>query len=100
LILVTGAGGFLGGHLLQDPDLRNVPVRALYHSRKPEYFSAANVKWQKCDLLDICQVEEAMEGVTKIFHCAAIVSVDPRKKRALVQNNVAVTANVVNAALE
>jgi dihydroflavonol-4-reductase len=99
LILVTGASGFLGRHLLQALAKQPLPVRALYHQNKPET-SAPGVHWLSCDLNDIFAVEEAMQGITRVYHCAAMVSFDARSKELLVQNNVAATANVVNAALE
>lgn len=99
LILVTGASGFLGRHLLQGLAMQPLPVRALYHSHKPE-IHYPNVTWQQADLLDIFAVEEAMTGITKVYHCAAIVSYDPRKNDQMIQENVTGTTHVVNAALE
>jgi nucleoside-diphosphate-sugar epimerase len=100
LILITGAGGFLGRHLLQELCLQEAPVRALYHSRKPELLPGQkNIHWEKCDLLDVCRLEELMQGITEVYHCAAIVSFDSRKKQQMIRDNTAITANVVNAAL-
>lgn len=76
-----------------------MPVRALYHSRKPSV-DFPGLSWMPCDLLDIFAVEEALKGVTHVYHCAAIVSFDPAKSRQIVRENVAGTANLVNAALE
>lgn len=100
MILVTGASGFLGQHLLQALAQQPLPVVALYHSRKPETLLQGNISWKQCDLLDVFAVEEIMEGITRVYHCAAVVSFDPRKKDLMIQGNVAATANVVNAALE
>ncbi len=99
MILVTGASGFLGQHLLQVLAQQPIPVKGLYHSRKPD-ITYPNLSWQACDLLDIFAVEEALQGITHVYHCAAIVSFDPDKSRQIVQENVAGTANLVNAALE
>lgn len=100
MILVTGASGFLGLHLLQALQRQQVPVRALYHSQPPSNSdSLSNITWQQCDLLDVMEVEKAMKNIRIVFHCAAIVSFDPRKKNKMIEQNVAITANVVNAAL-
>ena len=53
----------------------------------------------QCDLLDVYAVEEAMQGITHIYHCAAIVSFDPRKRDAMLHFNPESTANVVNQAI-
>lgn len=99
MILVTGASGFLGQHLLQVLAQQPIPVIGLYHSRKPE-LEYPNLSWKACDLLDVFAVEEALQNITQIYHCAAIVSFDPGKSRQMIQENVAGTANLVNAALE
>jgi nucleoside-diphosphate-sugar epimerase len=51
------------------------------------------------DLLELEKLEEAMQGVTEVFHCAAVVSFDPREKQKVIQMNVEATANVVNTCL-
>ncbi len=58
------------------------------------------VTWHKCDLLDIYDVEEVMQDVTEVYHCAAIVSFHVRDKERLRHFNVEATANIVNEALE
>ena len=54
----------------------------------------------QCDLLDIYEVEEAMQGITDVYHCAAIVSFQPADKEKMLHFNVESTANIVNEALE
>lgn len=100
MILVTGASGFLGQHLLQALAQQPLPVVALYNSRKPQADTGKGITWKQCDLLDVFAVEEIMQGITQVYHCAAIVSFDARKKDQMIQGNVAATANVVNAALD
>jgi nucleoside-diphosphate-sugar epimerase len=41
-----------------------------------------------------------MEGVQQVYHCAAIVSFNPKRKELLHQTNVEGTANVVNACID
>jgi len=99
LILVTGATGFLGTHLLQELRKQDMPVRALYHKNEPNQELREQVQWQQCNLLDTAEIEMAMKGIKYVFHCAAVVSFDPRKKHEMIENNVTITANIVNAAL-
>ena len=80
--------------------MQNVPVRALYHSRRPDISFGDMINWQQCDLLDVWQLEDALQGISHIYHCAAMISFDPRKKKQIIQHNVTLTANVVNAALD
>lgn len=89
----------MGSHLLQVLVEKRVPVRALYNSRKPDVDSPG-ITWHRCDMLDIFSLEEALEGITQVYHCAAIVSFDPRDHKKMIRDNVAATANLVNALLE
>ena len=56
-------------------------MRALYNRHPPDadLLALPGVTWMQCDLLDIFEVEEAMAGITAIYHCAAVVSDDPKK---------------------
>jgi len=100
--LVTGASGFVGTHLVRFLSQKGHTVRALYNSRPPaaDMQSLPGVTWQQCDLLDVFAVDEVMQGVGDVYHCAAIVSFKPGDKERLLHFNVESTANVANAALE
>jgi nucleoside-diphosphate-sugar epimerase len=54
----------------------------------------------QCNILDVVGLEEAMQGIEQVYHCAAIVSFAPSRKRELFTINIDGTANVVNAALQ
>jgi nucleoside-diphosphate-sugar epimerase len=102
MILVTGASGFLGRCLVQYLSAQgSSPIRALYRNTKPDkdLQNLPNVSWQSCDLLDVFEVEEAMQGVTEVYHCAAMVSFLPKHRDEMLHSNVASTANIVNEAL-
>jgi nucleoside-diphosphate-sugar epimerase len=57
------------------------------------------VEWAHGDLFDMPSLHDAMTGVERVYHAAAVVSFDPRDTRILRRTNVEGTANVVNAAL-
>ena len=99
MILVTGATGLVGSHLIQQLAAQNKSVRALYRSQIPSISNSQNVEWFKADILDVVEVDEAMEGITHVYHCAAIVSFNPKQKKLLHQTNIQGTANIVNACL-
>ncbi|MGB0839920.1 MAG: NAD-dependent epimerase/dehydratase family protein [Chitinophagales bacterium] len=104
MILVTGATGFLGTHLLQALlQNQNLPIRALKRSSSQLDLLgelAHKVDWYDTDLRDARGVYAAMEGVEQVYHCAAVVSFNPKEAELMKTVNVEGTANVVNAALE
>jgi dihydroflavonol-4-reductase len=102
MILVTGANGFLGRSLVRYLSASGLRVRALYHNRAPskDLMSLPGVEWMRCDLLDIFEVEEAMKDIADVYHCAAIVSFDPARRKEMLHFNPESTANIVNQALQ
>jgi dihydroflavonol-4-reductase len=101
MILITGASGFVGQHLVRQLAGQGKRVRALYNSHPPsESLKLPGVEWVQCDLLDVYAVEEVMQGVDDIYHCAAIVSFHPSEKERMLHFNVESTVNIVNIALE
>ncbi len=102
MILVTGASGFLGQHLVRYLSGQGNTVRALYLNHPPDKsLSDLNgVTWVSCDLLDIFAVEEVMEGIEEVYHCAAIVSFHPSQKDKMIHFNTESTTHIVNEALE
>jgi len=101
LILVTGASGFLGQHLVRKLSQEGKSVRAIYNKTPPlaGLRDLPHVTWQQADLLDIYDAENIMKDIKQVYHCAAIVSFDASDKNALLHVNIETTANVVNAAL-
>lgn len=103
MIFVTGGTGFLGKHLLRALVLQNEPIRALKRLKRKtetEAFSHGTIEWVDGDILDIPSLEEHMHGCSEIYHCAGMVSFQPRHRAALMKVNAEGTANVVNVALE
>lgn len=114
MILLTGATGFLGSHVLYKLLLNGEKVRAtkrisssLENVKRVFKFYGEDklslldkVEWSDADLLDVLEVEEAVKGVDEIYHCAAVVSFNPKDKQAMLHTNSSGTENLVNAALE
>ena len=99
MILITGASGLVGSHLLTQLVRNGKKVRAIYRSVIPDIDGADKVEWMAADILDVVTLEEVMQGVEQVYHCAAVVSFNPRKKAMMYKVNVEGTANVVNACL-
>ncbi|GAA3914168.1 NAD-dependent epimerase/dehydratase family protein [Chitinophaga oryziterrae] len=102
MILVTGGTGFLGSNLLRKLVDVGEPVRALYRTKIPYQLKDIEdkIEWVTGDILDVCTLEDVMEGVDKVYHCAAVVSFHPKNHREMMKVNVEGTANVVNLAID
>jgi nucleoside-diphosphate-sugar epimerase len=97
-VLVTGAAGLLGSELVKQLLHAGKKVTAITHQTLLEITHPALIVRQ-CDILDIGNLEECMEGITHVYHCAGLVSFQPGDKRKLFKINVEGTSNVVNACL-
>lgn len=115
MILVTGATGFLGQHLLLHLlcDAANSEnIVAVYRSehskiRVLRFFELSakanlyqNIVWKQADILDIPSLETVFKNIKKVYHCAAMVSFNPSDEALLRKINIEGTANVVNLCLD
>jgi dihydroflavonol-4-reductase len=114
MVLVTGGNGFLGSHLLVELLHQGEDIRVLrrhdssWEILKRVFISKGldpdqafkRIEWVEGDILDIFSLEEAMEQIDEVYHCAAVVSFDKAKRGKMIRVNVEGTANVVNMALK
>lgn len=68
-----------------------------YSDKADELFQ--KIDWVEADINDIPALELAFSGVTHVYHCAALISFDPRDYRQLRKVNTRGTANIVNLCL-
>lgn len=99
MILVTGGSGLLGSELIKQLLAQGSHVRAIFNKTPLPDFQSANLQQFQCNILDVIGLEEAMKDVQQVFHCAAVVTYDPSRKRELFKINIDGTTNVVNASL-
>lgn len=112
MILVTGATGLLGSHLLVQLLQENEEVKAMFRSEKQiekvkKVFEHKNqitlfekINWVKGDITDISSLEKAFEQITHVYHCAAVVSFEPKEETLIRKVNIEGTANVVNCCID
>jgi nucleoside-diphosphate-sugar epimerase len=102
MILVTGGTGFLGSHLLRKLVNAGQPVRALYRKEIPQQVADIKhkIEWVQGDVLDVCALEDAMQGIDKVYHCAGVVSFRPDDHGQMMKVNVEGTANIVNMCID
>ena len=113
MILLTGATGLLGSHIayellqqgkkiraLKRKDSNSTLIEKIFSFYTNEHIELLNaIEWVEGDVLDLGSLEDAMVGITHVYHCAAMVSFLPKEKDKMMQVNIEGTANVVNAAM-
>lgn len=102
MILVTGGTGFIGQHLVRKLVDEGQEVRVLKRAKTKNPFTdfySSKINFVDGDVLDIASLEDAMNGIEKVYHNAGVVSFNPKEKDWIMKVNVEGTTNVVNVAL-
>ncbi len=99
MILVTGGAGLLGTALIDALLKQGKQVKAIYNKTPLKNYYNTALQQVQCDILDVMALEEVMDGVTQVYHCAGLVSFERNDAQRLYKINVEGTSNVVNAAL-
>jgi dTDP-glucose 4,6-dehydratase len=106
-VLVTGAGGFIGSHLVERLVAEGLAVRALvrYNSRNAwgwldDSPVRRSVEVVTGDIRDFDSVRSAVRGTDSVFHLAALIGIPYSyvSPLAYIQTNVVGTYNVLQAA--
>jgi nucleoside-diphosphate-sugar epimerase len=108
MVLVTGGTGLVGAHLILHLIENGDSVCAIYRNlesiqKTKELFSLykkeplfEKIDWIQADITDIPSLEIAFEKVEYVYHCAALISFDPKDEDLLRKTNIEGTANIVN----
>ncbi len=110
-ILVTGADGFIGSHLVEMLIKNGHEVRAfcLYNSfndigwlKELEKHTFNNIEIVLGDIRDFDSIKQAIDGVDIIFHLAALIAIPYSYKspESYIDTNIKGTFNVLRAAVE
>lgn len=114
LVLLTGATGLVGGHMLVHLLQAGKKVRCLIRTsssleqlkricsfyQQPFDTTKKSVEWVIGDTLDFIGLCDLMDNVEEVYHCAAMVSFNSKNRAELFQTNVQGTSNIVDAALK
>lgn len=110
-IIVTGATGLVGCHLLVELIRQGYQVRALYRSNSNReyvqsvfnYYNMPDkyqlIQWFKGDITDVDSLHEAFNGIDYVFHTAAMVSFLKSEHKKMWEVNVTATEYVINEAI-
>ena len=99
MIIVTGASGLVGSHIIKELSLQQKNIIALYNTTAASKELESLATWKQVDILDIVEVEEIFKNADQVYHCAALVSFNPKEKKKIHKLNLEGTKNVVNACL-
>lgn len=112
MILVTGGTGLVGAHLLlhliESRNIGSEKIRAIYRSdasiektkslfaiyKKESLFD--QIEWIQADITEVPSLEIAFQNIDTVYHCAALISFDPKDEDVLRKTNIEGTANIVN----
>lgn len=108
MVLVTGGTGLVGAHLLLHLIENGESVRAIYRNldaiqKTKDLFSLykkealfEKIDWIQADITDVPSLELIFENIEYVYHCAALISFDPKDEDLLRKTNIEGTANMVN----
>jgi GDP-4-dehydro-6-deoxy-D-mannose reductase len=103
-VLVTGAAGFVGSHLLEALEHEGVPIVGWRRPGQNDPHTINGVTWMEVDLLDREQVRRALHETTPsaVYHMAgsAHVAQSWQHVRETYEGNVRVTHNLLDAITE
>ena len=107
-VLVTGAGGFIGSHLVEELVREGYDVRAFVHyNSNSNYYNLekldkdiySSIEIMAGDISDSFAVEKSVSGCSKVFHLAALIGIpySYTAPGAYVSTNIIGTLNVLES---
>ncbi len=102
-VFLTGATGFVGGHVLRDLVARGHKVVCLVRDRQRFMNSLRNVPTDRIetvvgDLFDDAALTEGTKGAEAVVHLVGIIAEDPLKGQTFERIHTEATGRVINAA--
>ena len=114
MILVTGGTGLVGSHLLYKLSTENEKIRAIYRTENKlkkvkeifSYYTSeveqhfSKIEWIQADITDIPSMITVFKNIKQVYHCAALVSFNPKDYREMRKVNIHGTAIIVNLSID
>jgi len=101
MILVTGATGLVGSEVCRQLSKQSIAFKGLKREESDTGLcDHINIEWVEGDVLDVLTLDEVLQGVSTVIHCAAVVSFDSKLRDQMMQINVTGTQNMINGCLE
>ena len=98
-VFLTGATGFLGGHLLRELQAVGCTVHALSRRNESDiYLRSLGAQPVRAVLSDVSSLKKALQGCNAVFHAAADTSMWRPEAAAQTATNVSGTQNLLRAA--
>jgi len=100
-VLVTGATGCVGAHLVRALLTRGIQVRALVRTTSDRSaLKGLELEYVEGDIRDLGPVRAAVDGCEHVYHVAARLGGWEKHRQALWATNVGGTENVIDACLK
>ncbi|MGL5722210.1 MAG: NAD-dependent epimerase/dehydratase family protein [Brevinema sp.] len=101
MVLVTGATGHIGNNLVRSLVEKGETVRVLIHRQSDnDPLAGLNVERAIGDVTNKESLLKACEGVEKVFHLAAVISILPKLDKNLAEVNIQGTKNIAEVCIE
>jgi len=112
MVLITGGTGLVGAHLALYLLEKEESVCSIYRNfesiqKTKSLFLLYNkeslfqkIEWIHADITDIPSLEIAFKNIDYVYHCAALISFDPKDENLIRKTNIEGTANIVNFCLD
>lgn len=99
-VLVTGAGGFIGGHIANELAQAGYRVKALTRSAIGRDAADPRIEWVQGDLCSTGKLHEAVRGVKRVVHTAGWVSLKADRRGESRRVNVEATRDLLDDCVE
>lgn len=110
MILVTGGTGLVGAYIIFDLIKAGRKVRAIRRASskmdvvqrvfRHEKHLLEAIEWVEGDVTDYYSLQDALLGVTEVYHSAGLISFLPSEYSKMISVNAHGTANMINASLD